>query len=164
MKTTSQWRPYSALFGRSIAIGLSVLCALLVTSTLYAQPTAKSGADPARGAQPDKAITPDTGAPVVKVSAALSNETPTFGDRIDVIVTLRYPKSVRAFFPPRPDLRPLLSLPDQPGSTERKQQGDETIEVITIPVLAVKSGLNRTPAVEVPWHRVTASGGAGQSG
>ncbi len=140
-----------------------------------AAPTAKLPApDPATGVRPIPAdpaaaaaatAEPKANKPApVRVSATLSKAEPTFGDRVEVVVTLRYPTNVRAFFPRKPDLKPLLTLPDDPGRVERREEGGETVEVLTIPVLAVKSGLIRTPKVEVPWHRVTASGGAGESG
>ena len=154
-----------------------LLVALLI-APIVALPTAVSAADPvpsvaatspavprppAGGAVGAPTATADKPSPV-KVSASLSKPNPTFGDRLEVVVELRYPIDVRAFFPRKPDLKPLLTLPDDPGTVTQREENGETIEVLRIPVLVVKSGLLRTPSVEVPWHRVTASGGAGESG
>ncbi len=77
---------------------------------------------------------------------------------------LTYPRGIRVFFPPRPNLKPLLVLDNEPGQAERNEVGDQVIETIRIPTLAVRAGLLRTPQIEIPYHRVTASGGAGESG
>ena len=100
----------------------------------------------------------------VRVEAHVEPVQPKFGERVELVVTLRYPSDVRAFFPGKPELRPLLAIAGDPGKTERRQEGDETIEVLRIPALAARTGLLRTPRIEVPWHRVVAGGAAGESG
>ena len=124
--------------------------------------TGTPGADPARPVAAPKSA--DKAAAPVKVEAKLSSVEPKFGDKITVEVTLTYPTSLRVFFPARPNLKPLLSLPHEPGKVERAEQAGMVTEKLSIPVLVVKSGLLRTPPIEVPYHAVTASGGAGESG
>lgn len=115
----------------------------------------------APGAQPDAAA---KAPPPVAVEAHVEPVQPKFGDRVELVVTLRYPNDVRAFFPSKPELRPLLAIAGDPGKTERKQEGDQTVEVLRIPALVARTGLLRTPRIEVPWHRVVAGGAAGESG
>ncbi len=115
-------------------------------------------------AQPAPPPTPPPKQTPVTVSASLSNSRPTFGDRIELIVKLTYPRNLRVFFPPRPNLKPLLVPAGDPGKVERVEAGDTIKETIRIPALAVRAGLLRTPQIEIPYHRVTASGGAGESG
>lgn len=98
------------------------------------------------------------------VDAKFSNDHPLFGDTVELQVTLTYPTSVRAFFPGKPNLRPLLVDVRNPGKTTRVEQAGKVTETLRIPVLAVRSGLLKTPPIEVPWHEVTAGGGAGESG
>jgi len=100
----------------------------------------------------------------VEVSARLSTESPVFGEKITVHVTLTYPKNLRVFFPARPNLKPLLTIPTDPGKAERKEQAGVITERFAIPALVAKSGLLRTPPIEVAYHHVTPSGGAGESG
>jgi hypothetical protein len=103
-------------------------------------------------------------AAAVHVDAKLSTTTPTFGDAIELVATLRYPNTYRVFFPAHPNLRPLLADPNNAGKSERQESGGQITETIHVPLLVVKSGLLRTPAIEVPFHIVTAGGGAGESG
>lgn len=168
--TTSLFRRLSLLPALMLVLGLSA--SRLAHAAPPSGPADAPAAGGAAGIQPlrpipakaDLAKKPTEKPAPVKVSAKLSKPNPTFGDRIEVIVTLNYPKDVRAFFPRKPDLKPLLTLPDDPGTAVRREEKGATVEVLRIPVLIVKSGLLRTPTVEVPWHRVTASGGAGESG
>jgi hypothetical protein len=99
----------------------------------------------------------------VQVTAKVLQPEPVFGSTVDLQVTLRYPKGYRVFFPGRPDVRPFLLLPDA-GKSERTETPDGVTETITIGMLAARVGLQKTPALEVPWHAVTSSGGAGESG
>lgn len=103
-------------------------------------------------------------ADAVHVDAKLSTTTPTFGDAIELVATVRYPKNYRVFFPTHPNLRPLLADPANAGKTEHQEANGENVDTIHVPLLVVKSGLLRTPAIEVPFHVVTAGGGAGESG
>ena len=103
-------------------------------------------------------------ASAVQVEAKLSTATPTFGDTIELVATLRYPNTYRVFFPAHPNVRPLLADPANAGKSERTESGGQVTETIRVPLLVVKSGLLRTPAIEVPFHVVTAGGGAGESG
>ena len=100
----------------------------------------------------------------VQVSAKLSTTTPTFGDTIELEVTLRYPAHYRVFFPSRPNLRPLLADPANPGKSERRESQGQVTEIFHVPMIVVRTGLLRTPPIEVPFHVVTAGGGAGESG
>jgi hypothetical protein len=100
----------------------------------------------------------------VQVTAKLSNAAPMFGDTILIEVTLRYPSDVRAFFPAKPDLKPFLVDPQDPGNSERQEFGGQVVEKFAIPVIAARSGRIKTPRLEIPWHRVTEAGGAGESG
>ena len=115
-------------------------------------------------AQPVPAKAPIVAPPSVKVEASLSHADPMFGDRIELIVKLTHPSDVRVFFPPRPNIKPLLVPPNEPGKVERTEADGVVTQTIRLPALAVRAGLLRTPTIEVPWHRVTASGGAGESG
>ncbi len=105
-----------------------------------------------------------TAANAIHVEAKLSTATPTFGDQIELIATLRYPSNYRVFFPTRPNLRPLLADPANPGKSERQESGGQVTETFHVPLLIVRAGLLRTPPIEVPFHVVTAGGGAGESG
>lgn len=142
------------------------LCLLLVLQL----PAAVFGQVPASAVDPG--VAPPSGAPAkastadspLKISARLSDENPTFGDKISLEVTLTYPKTVRVFFPARPNLKPLLAIPADAGTTERTEQGDTITEKMTIPLLVAKTGLLRTPPIEVPYHHITETGGAGESG
>lgn len=107
---------------------------------------------------------PTTAQAPVQVSAKLSTTTPTFGDTVELLVTLKYPNSFRVFFPQHPNLRPLLADPARPGKSEHQESGGQVTDTIHVPLLVVRSGLLRTPAIEVPYHAVTAGGGAGESG
>lgn len=100
----------------------------------------------------------------IQVEARLSNPTPLFGERIELRVTLRYPTGYRVFFPNRPDLRPLLVDSRDPGRSERSEAGGQIVETLVLPALAVRQGAAKTPPIEIPWHRVTDQGGAGESG
>ena len=100
----------------------------------------------------------------VKVQAKLSTTTPTFGDALELVATLQYPSNYRVFFPARPNLRPLLADPANPGKSERQEAGGQVTETFHVPLLVVRAGLLRTPPIEVPFHIVTAGGGAGESG
>lgn len=122
---------------------------------LPADPAAPQAAPGAEGAA--------TAAPV-QVQARLSKDAPVFGDRIEVEVTLTHPADIRVFFPPRPNLKPLLTLPDDPGTSERTEANGVVTEKLRIPAMVVRTGLLRTPEIEVPYHRVTPGGGAGESG
>ena len=137
----------------SLVALVAMTCA---SATAFAQAPLPAAASPTAAAS----ATPS----VVKADAKLSTTTPTFGDTIELTVTLRYPAGIRAFFPARPNLRPLLADPRQPGKTERTESGGQVTEVIHLPVLVVRSGLLRTPPIEVPYHVETAGGGAGESG
>ncbi len=77
---------------------------------------------------------------------------------------MTYPTGVRVFFPGKPNLRPLLVDSRGQAKTTRTEQAGKVTEKIALAVLAVRSGLIKTPAIEVPWHEVTAGGGAGESG
>ncbi len=121
---------------------------------------ASAGLLPPTAANPAPAKAPSP----VTVEAHVEPQDPAFGARLELVVTLRYPNDVRAFFPGKPELRPLLAIAGDPGKTERRQEGDQTVEVLRIPALAVRTGLLRTPRIEVPWHRVVAGGAAGESG
>ncbi|GEM_PF-3517500 len=127
-----------------------------------ALPPVADPADP-RSAAPAVAETAEK-PPPIEVKVAMSTTAPKFGDRITMTVTLKYPTSLRVFFPARPNLKPLLSIPDDPGKVQRSESGGTVTETLEIPLLVVKTGLLRTPPVEVPYHAVTASGGAGESG
>ena len=100
----------------------------------------------------------------VAVEAKLSNETPTFGDTLQLQVTLTYPSSLRVFFPAKPNLRPFIADPNDLGTSERREQNGVVTEKYKIPMLAVRSGLLRTPILEVPYHAINDNGGAGESG
>ncbi len=103
-------------------------------------------------------------ASAVHAEAKLSNTSPTFGDQIELTATLRYPSNYRVFFPAKPNLRPLLADPANPGKSERQESGGQVTETFHVPLLIVRAGLLRTPVIEVPFHVVTAGGGAGESG
>lgn len=105
-----------------------------------------------------------TSAPPVTVEAKLSTTTPTFGDRVELRVTLRHPPHVRVFFPSKPDLRPLLADTRDPGRTESQTVGGMVVETAIVPALAVRTGALKLPAIEVPWTESDASGGQGRSG
>jgi hypothetical protein len=79
-------------------------------------------------------------------------------------VTLRYPSDVRVFFPARPDLKPFLQPPNDPGTTTRTETDGLVTETLQLPIIPVRSGVAKTPRIEVPWHRVSDAGGAGESG
>lgn len=113
---------------------------------------------------PSAATSTETTPSVVTAEAKLSTTNPTFGDTLELVVTLRYPSGIRAFFPARPNLRPLLADPRNPGKTEKTESAGQVTEVIHIPAIVARSGLLRTPPIEVPYHVVTAGGGAGESG
>ncbi|MSP91519.1 MAG: hypothetical protein EXR79_06920 [Myxococcales bacterium] len=105
----------------------------------------------------------DAPAPV-QVSARLSNPNPTFGERVTLRVELTHPADVRVFFPGRPNLKPFLVDPTEVGTSERREAGAAVVETYTLPLHAARLGVMKTPKIEVPWHRVTAAGGAGESG
>lgn len=100
----------------------------------------------------------------VTVQAKLSTATPTFGDTLQLQVTLTYPSSLRVFFPAKPNLRPFIADPNDLGTSERREQNGMVTESYKIPMLAVRSGLLRTPVLEVPYHAINDNGGAGESG
>lgn len=110
------------------------------------------------------APTTTAAASAVHAEAKLSTTTPTFGDTVELIATLKYPTSYRVFFPAKPNLKPLLADPANPGKTERVEANGQVTETVRVPLLVVRSGLLRTPPIEVPFHVVTAGGGAGESG
>lgn len=101
--------------------------------------------------------------PVV-VEASLEPLDATFGAKVELVVRLRYPPDVRTFFPGRPDLKPLLALPADPGRSERVERDGVVHETLRIPALVARTGLLRTPRIEVPWHRASPSGAASESG
>ncbi len=105
-----------------------------------------------------------TAASAVKVEAKLSTASPTFGDQVELLATLHYPSNYRVFFPAHPNLRPLLADPLNPGKSDRQEAGGQVTETFHVPLLVVRAGLLRTPPIEVPFHVVTAGGGAGESG
>lgn len=100
----------------------------------------------------------------VQVEAKLSNASPLFGEKLELRVTLRYPTGYRVFFPSKPDLRPLLVDTRDPGRSERQETAGQVVETFVLPALAVRQGAAKTPPIEIPWHRVTDQGGAGESG
>jgi hypothetical protein len=110
------------------------------------------------------ASSPDKTAAPVTATVKISNATPTFGDTIRLEVDLSYPSDYRVFFPTKPNLKPFATLPQDAGTSERVEQGGRIVEKYRIPLLVVRNGVLRTPAIEVPYHAVTASGGAGESG
>ena len=136
-----------------------LLISLLVSATAAAQ-------DPAQGPAPAPAPAPvrDPAPDPVQVKAKLSNDHPTFGDTIQLQVTLTYPNTYRVFFPAKPNLRPFAVDPRSPGTSDRKENAGTVTETYAIPLIVMRSGLLKTPPIEVPYHAVTASGGAGESG
>ena len=100
----------------------------------------------------------------IQVEAKLSATEPVFGERVELRVTLRYPSGYRVFFPAKPDLRPLLVDVREPGRSERQETAGQVVETLILPALAVRQGAGKTPPIEVPWHKVTDQGGAGESG
>jgi hypothetical protein len=141
---------------RTSVLGL-LTCLWLAAPTFAAVPVAPVGL-PAAVSDAAAKVSP------LLVQARFSNDHPVFGDTLELNVTLTYPSTVRAFFPARPSLRPLLVDARNPGKTSRVEHDGKVTETMSIPVLAVRSGLVKTPPIEVPWHEVTASGGAGESG
>ena len=141
---------------------LTLACVVLVAVPAWAQaPVALPGAAAvSETAGRDAAPKP---APV-RAEAVFSNPHPTFGESLELRVKLTYPANVRVFFPGKPNLRPLLVDARKPGTTTRTELAGVVTETIAMPVLAVRAGLVKTPAIEIPWHEVTASGGAGESG
>ncbi|MEY3013546.1 MAG: hypothetical protein RIT45_2281 [Pseudomonadota bacterium] len=162
-------RPIGALLGA---------CCLLVAGIAAAQVPAAvptPAADPAAVGAPALGpaampTPPADAAPKpapVTVKAHVEPAEPVFGDRVELVVELRYPQDVRAFFPSRPALAPLLAIQGDPGRSDRREEpGDPPtiVETMRIPALVARSGLLRTRAIEIPWHRVAAGGGAGESG
>ncbi len=134
----------------------------LLAASAFAQAQAPAAAAPslAAAASPTAAAAP---API-QVEAKLSNTTPLFGEKVELRVTLRYPAGYRVFFPSKPDLRPLLVDTRDPGRSERQELAGQIVETLVLPALAVRQGAAKTPAIEIPWHRVTDQGGAGESG
>jgi uncharacterized RDD family membrane protein YckC len=117
-------------------------------------------------ALPSAASAATAAAAPVQVDAKFSNERPVFGERVELVVTLRYPAGVRVFFPAKPDLRPLLfdSRAPTQGRASRVEQAGRVVETLRVPLLAVRTGTVRTKVIEIPWHEITAGGGAGNSG
>ncbi len=150
--------------------GLAVLAAGLVgASAAHGQnaPAAAAPAAPVAAAPPVAAVAlpaSATAAAPIQVEAKLSATEPLFGDKVELRVTLRYPVGYRVFFPAKPDLRPLLVDIREPGRSERQEAAGQVVETLVLPALAVRQGAGKTPAIEVPWHKVTDQGGAGESG
>jgi len=119
---------------------------------------------PAAAAAAAVPATADTAPALVQVKAKLSNDHPTFGETIQLQVTLTYPSSLRVFFPAKPNLRPFAIDPRNPGTSERKESAATITEIYSIPLIVMRPGLLKTPPIEVPYHAVTAGGGAGESG
>ncbi len=151
-------RHVAATAGCTAALAAAI--ALGLTSEAQAQVAAPAPAT-AVGVAGDAS---PTAPPPVTVEAKLSNSTPTFGDRIELRVTLRHAAHVRVFFPSKPDLRPLLVDTRDPGRTESQTVGDVVVETAIVPALAVRSGALKLPAIEVPWTETDASGAQGRSG
>ena len=126
-------------------------------------------APPPLAARPLPQLAAATQSPVT-VEARVEPARPAFGTQVELIITLRYPANVRTFFPGKPSLAPLLAIPGDPGKSERTEEpgtagGVATVvEILRIPALVARTGLLRTPKIEVPWHLVTSGGGAGDSG
>jgi len=154
------------LAGMLILAGTLTLSGTLCATVTFAQaPVAPSPVPPpAVAALPVDPSPSAAKASPVQVSARLSNENPLFGDTIQLLVELRYPTGYRVFFPQKPNLRPFATDPNRPGKAERQEQAGQVIEKLAISLLVVRSGLLRTPKIEVPYHAVTANGGAGESG
>ena len=104
------------------------------------------------------------GAAPVDIEAKLSTTTPTFGDRIELRVTMRHRAGVRVFFPSKPDLRPLLVDSRDVGHTERTETNGQIVETVVVAALAVRSGALKLPAIEVPWTETETPGGQPKSG
>lgn len=135
---------------------------LLATPALAQAPAAPAAAHAAPAPAPAAAEAP-TASPV-QAKAKLSNDHPVFGETIQLVVTLTYPSSYRVFFPAKPNLRPFAVDPRNSGTSERKESGGTVTETYSIPLIVMRSGLLKTPPIEIPYHALTAGGGAGESG
>lgn len=141
--------------------------AALLAGLAVASPAAAQGASPAVAptAAPALALAAAaTASAPIQVEAKLSSTEPLFGDKVELRVTLRYPAGYRVFFPAKPDLRPLLVDSREPGKSERLETAGQVVETLVLPALAVRQGSGKTPPIEIPWHKVTDQGGAGESG
>lgn len=145
----------------------AVVAAGLAGAGAAAAQTAPAAGPPASPPQAAAAVALPTSvsstAPI-QVEAKLSATEPLFGDRVELRVTLRYPTGYRVFFPAKPDLRPLLVDGREPGRSDRQEAAGQVVETLVLPALAVRQGAGKTPPIEVPWHKVTDQGGAGESG
>jgi hypothetical protein len=87
----------------------------------------------------------------VQVQGQLSSAEPSFGEAVELTVTLRYPAGYKVFFPQNPSLKPLKLLKERASTTRAEGADGTTIETLVLPLLAPRTGLVRTPPVEVPW-------------
>lgn len=147
---------------RTAALVAATIVGLAVATTTKAATAQQPVAAPPAAQKPEPAATPIT------VKASVEPAQPKFGDRIELVVELRYGPDIRAFFPAKPALAPLLALPGDPGRSERREEegpeGKIIVETLRVPAMVARSGLLRTRPIEIPWHRVVQGGGAGESG